>query len=78
MQIVSEQRDRHAKRGKEELFGHERPVEGPWGETCASKKKNTHGFIHVKGSSGASLFTNIDSALKSSQTMQYLYIEAPY
>lgn len=42
------------------------------------KKKNTHGFIHVKGSSGASLFTNIDSALKSSQTMQYLYIEAPY
>lgn len=40
--------------------------------------KNTHGFIHVKGSSGSSLFTHINSTLKSSQTIQYLYWKAPY
>lgn len=62
------------KRRKEESLGQERPIEDPWGEICASK--NTHGCIHVKGGSGASLFTDIVSTLKNSQVGQT--IEAPY
>lgn len=60
MQIVSEQRDGSTKRGKEESFWQERPVEDLWGEMCASK---THTQMYVKGGSGASCFPNIDSTL---------------